>query len=222
MTAMCFKNDTDDIKMVFRTRKMSHEMKEFLMEHCDQRENKPWNAWKTVRKNPTNQFDESDDNDDDSSSEDENETLARFLQTSRRRKTFEMWLTDKEAQMAREKLLLAEKARQDATVNRREANWRQLTFKTHGEWLKAKEEFRTEEALRGKHSEEGEEGEEGEKRKVAAMKKYQEWLRSKDAEALAQEDRLRREANEKFLETKQKREEKMQRAWFKKNLSSTS
>lgn len=186
------------------------------MEHCDQRENKPWNAWKTVRKNPTNQFDESDDNDDDSSSEDENEKLARFLQTSRRRKTFEMWLTDKEAQMAREKLLLVEKARQDATFNRREANWRQLTFKTHAEWLKEKEEFRTEETLRGKHSEEGEQ------RRVAAMKKYHEWLQSKDAEALAQEDRLRREAKEKFLETKQKREKKLQRAWFKKNLSSTS
>lgn len=193
---------------------MSSEMKEFLMAHYEPRENKPWNVWKTVVKNQTNQFDLSDD-DDDSSSEDENEKLERFLQTSRRRKTFEMWLTDKEAALARKQTLLAEKAKQEATVKRKEETWRQLTGKTHGEWLGEKHEFRALEAFSGKP------GENSEERKAAALKKYQEWLRSKDEEALARENRLREEAAEKFFETKQKRDEKMERAWFKKKLFNT-
>ena len=197
---------------------MSNEMKHFLMAHYEPRENKPWNVWKTVRKNQTNQFDQSDDDDDDdedSSSEDENERLSRFLQTSQRRKTFEMWLTDKEAALARKQTLLAEKAKQEATAKKKEETLRHLTGKTHGEWLGEKHEFRAEEAFSGKP------GEHSDERKAAALKKYQEWLRSKDEEALARENRLREEAAEKFFETKHKRDEKMQRAWFKNKLLNT-
>lgn len=216
---MRFRNFTDDIKIIFRTRKMSREMKEFLMSYYEPRENKPWNAWKTIRKNQMDQGDVSDgEDDDDSSSEDENERLERFLQASRssRRKTFEMWLTDKEAELARKQTLLAEKAKQEVLARRKENNWRQLTGKTYGEWLEEKGEFRSDEAFRGKP------GEQSEARKAAAARKYQEWLRSKDEEALAREDSLRREAAEKFSVTKQKRDEKMQRAWFKKKLFNTS
>ena len=194
---------------------MSYEMKEFLMPYYEPREHKPWNVWKTIRKNQLDQFDVSDDDDDaDSSSEDENEKLACFLQTERssRRKTFEMWLTDKEAALVRKQTLMAEKAKQEAMAKRKEANWRQSKGKTYEEWLEEKGEFREEEMLKGKP------GEQTEARKAEALRKYQEWLRSKDEEALAREDQLRRQAAEKYSESKQKRDEKMQHAWFKKKL----
>lgn len=183
-------------------------MKEFLMLQYESRESKPWNVWKTVKKN---QFDESDD--DDSSSEDENEKLARFLQTSKanRRKTFEMWLTDKEAETARKQTELAGKAKKYAIEKQKEDNWRYLTGKTHQLWLEEKGDFRNQEMSRGKL-------EQSEERKAEAIRKYQEWLRAKDEEALAREDRLRQEAAAKFTETQQKRDEKMQRAWYKKKL----
>ena len=97
---------------------MSAEMKNFLMSHYPAtRENKPWNAWKTVRKTQMDLIDVSDD-DDDSSSEDEGEKLSTYLQStrSRRRKTFDMWLTDKEAQQVRQQTELAERAKQEELV----------------------------------------------------------------------------------------------------------
>ena len=188
-------------------------MKDFLMSHYESRVNKPWNVWKTVRRNQFDQSDVSDDDDDDSSSEDENEKLARFLQTSRsdRRKTFEMWLTDKEEEMVRKQTEMAGKAKKDAIVKEKEANWRNLHGKTHRMWLEEKADFKNQEMIRGKL-------EQSEERKAEAIRKYQEWLRAKDEEALAREDRLRQEAAAKFTETKQKRDEKVQRAWYKKKL----
>lgn len=187
-------------------------MKDFLMSHYESRESKPWNVWKTVRKNQYDRFDVSDD-DDDSSSEDENEKLARFLQTSKanRRKTFEMWLTDKEAEMARKQTELAGKAKKYAIEKQKEDNFRYLIGKTHQLWLEEKGDLRNQEMVRGKL-------EQSEERKAEAIRKYQEWLRAKDEEALAREDQLRQEAAAKFTETKQKRDEKMQRAWYKKKL----
>lgn len=191
-------------------------MQDFLMSHYEARENKPWNVWKTIRKSQLDQFDMSDD-DDDSSSEDENEKLSRFLQTSRsdRRKTFEMWLTDKEADQVRKQTALAGIAKRQAITRKKEVNWRQLTGKTHQEWLEEQnsDDFRSRKPTDGEQSEE---------RKAEAIRKYQEWLRAKDEEALKREDRLRREAAAKFSESQQKRDEKLQRAWFKKKLLNTS
>lgn len=197
---------------------MSRQMKDFLMSHYESRESKPWNIWKTIRKNQLDQFDVSDE--DDSSSDDENEKLARFLQaqTANRRKTFEMWLTDKEAQLVKNQTVLAGKAKQDAMTKEREANRRQLTGKTFQMWLEEKSEFKNQELFKGKIAE----SEQSEERKAEAVRKYQEWLRAKDEEALKREDRLREEATAKFTETKQKRDEKMQRAWYKKKLSDMS
>ena len=194
---------------------MSRQMKDFLMSHYESRESKPWNIWKTIKKNQLDQFDVSDD--DDSSSDDENEKLARFLQaqSSNRRKTFEKWLTDKEAQLVRNQTVLAGKAKKDAMTKEREANRRQLTGKTFQMWLDEKSEFKNQEFFKGKIAE----SEQSEERKAEAMRKYQEWMRAKDEEALAREDRLREEAAAKFTETKQKRDEKMQRAWYKKKLT---
>lgn len=198
---------------------MSNQVKDFLMSHYESRESKPWNVWKTVKKNQFDQFDVSDDDDDDddSSSEDENEKLARFLQTSKanRRKTFDMWLTDKDAEMARKQTELVGKAKMDAIVRKKEDNWRQLIGKTHQIWLEEKGGFRNQELNRGRL-------EQSEERKAEAIRKYQEWLRAKDEEALARENRLRQEAAAKFKETKQKRDEKMQRAWYKKKLFNMS
>ena len=196
-------------------------MKDFLMSHYESRESKPWNIWKTIRKNQLDQFDVSDDDDDDeSSSDDENEKLARFLQaqTANRRKTFEIWLTDKEAQLVKNQTVLAGKAKKDAMTKEREANRRQLTGKTFQMWLEEKSEFKHQEFFKGKIAE----NEQSEERRAEAVRKYQEWLRAKDEEALAREDRLRKEAAAKFTETKQKRDEKMQRAWYKKKLSDMS
>ena len=191
-------------------------MKDFLMSHYESRESKPWNIWRTIKKNQLDQFDVSDD-DDDSSSDDENEKLARFLQaqSSNCRKTFEKWLTDKEAQLVRNQTVLAGKAKKDAMTKEREANRRQLTGKTFQMWLEEKSEFKNQEFFKGKIAE----SEQSEERKAEAMRKYQEWMRAKDEEALAREDRLREEATAKFTETKQKRDEKMQRAWYKKKLT---
>lgn len=97
----------------------------------------------------------------------------------------------------------------------REANRRQLTGKTFQMWLEEKSEFKNQEFFKGKIAE----SEHSEERKAEAVRKYQEWLRAKDKEALAREDRLREEAAAKFTETKQKRDEKMQRAWYKKKLT---
>lgn len=196
-----------------RERKMSKEMQDFLYSHYD-RESKPWNVWKTVRKSQLDQFDVSDD---DSSSKEENEKLAKFLKNSKsdRRKTFEMWLTDKEAQQIRRQTALAGMAKQEAIRKRKEAHWRQINGKTHQEWL---EELRSD----NMKSREPTEGEQSDERKVEAIRKYQEWLRAKDEEALKREDQLRKEAAAKFTESQQKRDEKLQRAWFKKKLFSTS
>ncbi|XP_022778982.1 uncharacterized protein LOC111320584 [Stylophora pistillata] len=196
-----------------RERKMSKEMQDFLYSHYD-RESKPWNVWKTVRKSQLDQFDVSDD---DSSSEEENEKLAKFLKNSKsdRRKTFEMWLTDKEAQQIRRQTALAGMAKQEAIRKRKEGHWRQINGKTHQEWL---EELRSD----NMKSREPTEGEQSDERKVEAIRKYQEWLRAKDEEALKREDQLRKEAAAKFTESQQKRDEKLQRAWFKKKLFSTS
>ena len=177
---------------------MSGEMRDFLMSHYSEpRENRPWNAWKTVRKNQIDLFNVSDDDDDDSSSEDEEEKLARYLQTSssRRRKTFDVWLTDKEAELARRQSLSAEKAKQEEIMRIKKANWRQLMGKTHGEWL----ELKAEKVARGKPTDQSE--------ARRALKRYQEWMRSKNEEALAREERWRREAMEKLTETKQKSDE---------------
>lgn len=189
-------------------------MQDFLFSHYHDRESKPWNVWKTVRKSQLDQFDVSDD---DSSSEEENEKLAKFLKNTKsdRRKTFEVWLTDKEAQQIRRQTALAEMAKQETVRKRKEAHWRQVTGKTHQEWL---EELRSDDLRSPKPTE----GEQSDERRAEAIRKYQEWLRAKDEEALKREDQLRKEAAAKFTESQQKRDEKLQRAWFKKKLLNTS
>ena len=186
---------------------MSAEMKNFLMSHYSEtRENRPWNAWKTVRKTQMDLIDVSDD-DDDSSSEDEGEKLSTYLQStrSRRRKTFDMWLTDKEAQQVREQTELAERAKQEELVKRKQACWRQLTGKTHGQWLEEKAgEIKAEEAAKVRAAEQSE--------AQRAIKRYQEWVRRKDEEAIAREERWRREAIEKLTEVKMKNQNEARKA----------
>ena len=191
-------------------------MHDFLMKHYSSRESRPWNAWKVVKKNHFDQLDASDDN--ETSSDDENERLERYIQKSTRRKTFEMWLSDKEAEMVKKQTSLAEKAKMEAASKEMEAVQRQKTGKTFQEWIQEKSDCKSDNI----NDEKTTDNEQTEARKAEALRRYQEWLRAKDEEAMAREDQLRRAATLKYSETQHQREEKMKFAWFKRKTGSSA
>ncbi|EDO45963.1 predicted protein [Nematostella vectensis] len=119
-----------------------------------------------------------------------------------RRKSFDIWLNEKEEDNMRKRLqeLAAKRAEEQA----REGQLRKKSGKTYEEWLQDKSKTDSLKETTEVRNDRG-------SLKTSPLK-FEEWMRRKDQEALEREERARREAEQKYEEKRKRREEVLRAA----------
>ena len=153
---------------------------------------------------------DSSNENEDGEEEDEEEIIRKYQQMSGHRRSFEVWLTAKETQQAKEQADAENEARRLAEHKALEEMQRRMKAKTFDEWLREKDAVNVQ-----SKSDDGTTEAEKEARRAQASFKYIEWMRKKDAEALEREEKIRAEEKRKYEELKKKREEAQESRWTK-------
>ena len=120
-----------------------------------------------------------------------------------RRKSFEVWLTEKEHENIRQLQMLALKRQRQAEEDAKRKEQRK--GKTYEEWLSEKNNMA---AMKDENSEEEQQEIMKEERQQTSKRRYEKWLMEKEAKALEKEKEMLKEAKLKTIEMRKKYEEK--------------